>query len=39
MFFADLEGRETDEPVAEAIAAVREKAEVLRILGSYPAAA
>ena len=38
MFFADLEGRETDEPVAEAIVAVREKAEVLRVLGSYPAA-
>ena len=38
MFFADLEGRDTDGHVAEAIEAVREKAEVLRVLGSYPAA-
>ena len=36
MFFCDLEGRETDEVVAEAIAALRTKAASVRILGSYP---
>lgn len=36
MFFCDLEGRETDPPVAEAIAALRTKAASVRILGSYP---
>jgi prephenate dehydratase len=36
MFFCDLEGRESDGPVAEAIAALRTKAESVRILGSYP---
>jgi prephenate dehydratase len=36
MFFCDLEGRETDETVAEAIAALRTKAASVRILGSYP---
>jgi prephenate dehydratase len=36
MFFCDLEGAEHDEPVAEAIAALRSKAESVRILGSYP---
>jgi prephenate dehydratase len=38
MFFADLEGRETDTPVAGALAAVRGQTEQLRVLGSYPAA-
>jgi len=38
MFFADLEGRDTDEAVAGAIAAVRGQTEELRVLGSYPAA-
>ncbi|HSS43263.1 MAG TPA: prephenate dehydratase [Solirubrobacterales bacterium] len=38
MFFCDLEGRETDAPVAEAIAALRTKAASVRILGSYPLA-
>ena len=38
MFFADLEGRDTDEPVAQAIDAVRSQTEQLRVLGSYPAA-
>jgi prephenate dehydratase len=38
MFFADLEGRETDPPVAQAIEAVRGQTEQLRVLGSYPAA-
>ena len=36
MFFCDLEGRETERAVAEAIAALRTKAESVRILGSYP---
>jgi len=36
MFFCDLEGGLDDEPVSEAIAALRGKAESVRILGSYP---
>jgi prephenate dehydratase len=36
MFFCDLEGAETDPVVAEAIEALRAKAESVRILGSYP---
>jgi prephenate dehydratase len=36
MFFCDLEGRESDEIVVEAIAQLRTKAESVRILGSYP---
>lgn len=36
MFFCDLEGRETDSTVAEAIAQLRTKADSVRILGSYP---
>jgi prephenate dehydratase len=36
MFFCDLEGAESDELVAEAIAQLRSKAESVRILGSYP---
>jgi prephenate dehydratase len=35
-FFVDADGRLDDEPVAEAIAALRGKAESVRILGSYP---
>jgi prephenate dehydratase len=38
MFFCDLEGALTDAPVAEAIEALRSKAESVRILGSYPTA-
>jgi prephenate dehydratase len=38
MFFADLEGAEDDPTVAEAFDALRERVEVLRVLGSYPAA-
>jgi prephenate dehydratase len=38
MFFADLEGRDTDEPVAGALDAVRAQTEQLRVLGSYPSA-
>jgi prephenate dehydratase len=36
MFFVDLEGSTTDEPVAAAVDALRGKAESVRILGSYP---
>lgn len=38
MFFCDLEGAETEPPVAEAIEALRTKADSVRILGSYPTA-
>jgi prephenate dehydratase len=38
MFFADLEGRATESPVAEALAALRTHVEHLRVLGSFPAA-
>jgi prephenate dehydratase len=36
MFFCDLEGALDDEAVAEAVTALRGKAESVRILGSYP---
>ncbi|MFL5899473.1 MAG: prephenate dehydratase [Solirubrobacterales bacterium] len=36
MFFCDLEGREDDGVVAEAIGRLRAKADSVRILGSYP---
>jgi prephenate dehydratase len=36
MFFLDLEGAATEEVVAEAIDALRSKAESVRVLGSYP---
>jgi prephenate dehydratase len=36
MFFCDLEGRIADRGVAEAIEALRSKAESVRVLGSYP---
>jgi prephenate dehydratase len=36
MFFCDLEGKEADPAVAEAIAALRTKAASVQILGSYP---
>jgi prephenate dehydratase len=38
MFFCDLEGAEGDPAVAEAISALRVKAESVRVLGSYPLA-
>ena len=38
MFFLDLEGRDTDAHVAEALGGLREHAEVLRVLGSFPSA-
>jgi prephenate dehydratase len=37
MFFCDLEGAVDDPAIAEALAALRTKAESVRILGSYPA--
>jgi prephenate dehydratase len=36
MFFCDLEGAVDEQPVAEALEALRAKAESVRILGSYP---
>jgi len=36
MFFIDIEGADTDPAVAEAIGALRNKAENVRVLGSYP---
>ena len=38
MFFADLEGHATEAHVGEALAALAERVETLRVLGSYPAA-
>jgi prephenate dehydratase len=38
MFFVDLEGRSTEPHVADALIALREHVEVLRTLGSFPAA-
>ncbi|MGN6190360.1 MAG: prephenate dehydratase [Conexibacter sp.] len=38
MFFADLEGRASEGPVAEALDALRGHVEHLRVLGSFPAA-
>ena len=35
-FFIDLEGAEADQPVSGAVAALRSKAESVRVLGSYP---
>jgi prephenate dehydratase len=38
MFFADLEGRDSEPQVADALSSLRSHVEVLRVLGSYPAA-
>ena len=38
LFFVDLEGHQTDIPVAAALAELRERAPFLKLLGSYPAA-
>jgi prephenate dehydratase len=38
MFFADLEGAAEAPPVDDALAALHEKVETIRVLGSYPAA-
>jgi prephenate dehydratase len=39
MFFADVDGAGSDDPVAEAVAGLRAHAQVVRVLGSFPAAA
>ncbi|HVV90750.1 MAG TPA: prephenate dehydratase [Solirubrobacterales bacterium] len=36
LFFVDVDGKVDDEPIAAAIAALRTKAESVRVLGSYP---
>jgi prephenate dehydratase len=36
MFFVDLEGRDTEQHVAEALAGLRSHVETLRVLGSFP---
>lgn len=38
VFHVDMEGRDADPPVTEAIAALRRHCEEVRLLGSYPAA-
>ncbi|MGZ4184600.1 MAG: prephenate dehydratase [Solirubrobacteraceae bacterium] len=38
MFFADIEGRDDESHVAEALDGLRQRVEVLRVLGSFPAA-
>jgi prephenate dehydratase len=38
MFFADIEGRDTEPHVAQALVALRDHVEALRTLGSFPAA-
>jgi prephenate dehydratase len=38
MFFLDLEGAVTEPAVADAVAGLREHADVVRVLGSFPAA-
>jgi len=38
MFFLDLEGRDSESPVCDALRGLREHVEVLRVLGSFPAA-
>ncbi len=38
MFFADLEGHDSEGHVAEALAGLSGHVEVLRVLGSFPAA-
>ncbi len=39
LFFIDAEGREDEQPLADALAALRGKAEDVRVLGSYPVGA
>jgi chorismate mutase/prephenate dehydratase len=38
LFFVDLAGHESDPRVAAALAEIRKKAPMLKLLGSYPAA-
>jgi prephenate dehydratase len=37
MFFADLDGRDSDPPVLDALTGLRGRVNVLRTLGSFPA--
>jgi chorismate mutase/prephenate dehydratase len=36
VFFIDIEGHPTDEPVAKALAELQQKASLFRVLGAYP---
>ena len=38
VFFIDLEGHAQDQPVAQALAALKKRASLFRMLGSYPRA-
>jgi len=38
LFYVDLAGHESDGPVAAALAELAQKAPMIKILGSYPAA-
>jgi prephenate dehydratase len=38
MFFADLDGAETDDRVRAALEALSSRVQTLKVLGSYPAA-
>ena len=38
IFFVDIEGHQNDENIFSALTSIREKAALLKILGSYPAA-
>jgi len=38
VFFIDLEGHCADKPVAQALAALKRRASLYRVLGSYPRA-
>lgn len=37
MFFVDIEGHEQDPPVRRALAELKRRASLFRVLGSYPA--
>jgi prephenate dehydratase len=37
MFFADLEGAATDPHIAQALDALTQRVQVMKVLGSYPA--
>lgn len=39
MFYVDVEGHQSDAPVAQALDELKDKASFLKVLGSYPAAA
>jgi chorismate mutase/prephenate dehydratase len=38
VFFVDIEGHQNDKNIFTALSSIREKAALLKILGSYPAA-